>query len=72
MERHIFESNEWARFDDEVAAAQLIYEHAQELREKEVDFFAHHYTAPAASVEARIAFNKTRQGGRFGLPDHFT
>ena len=46
-----------------MAAAQLICEHAQELRKKEVDYFAHHYTAPAAAVEARIAYNQTRQGG---------
>ena len=56
-ERHIFESSEWSRFDEEVAAAQLICEHAQELRAKEVEFS----TAPTATIQARIAYNTTRQ-----------
>ena len=56
-EKHIFESSEWSRFDEEVAAAQLICEHAQELRAKEVEFS----TAPTATIQARIAYNTTRQ-----------
>ena len=30
-------------------------------RKKEVDYFSHHYTTPAATIEARVAFNATRQ-----------
>ena len=58
-EKHIFESSEWSRFDEEVAAAQLIFEHAQELRAKEIDYGG----TPAATLQARIAYNTTRQVG---------